>query len=238
LTVKTEPKDIDDSFIRMHGYGKEGKYTVITVTDTGIGMNEQTQQRIFEPFFTTKKVGQGTGLGLSMVYGIIKQHAGYIDVFSNIQRGTTFAIYLPVIQSEIDEMNPDLTPTFPPGGNETILLAEDNREVRESTKTILEEFGYTVIEVSNGEDAVRKFAVNSDEIQLLLFDVIMPKKSGKDAYEEIKKVKPDIKVLFLSGYAADAMNKKGIIGEGLTLMLKPVSPTALLEKIREVLQVK
>ena len=234
LTVQTGKAEIDDAFIREHGYGQEGTYAVITVTDTGGGMNEQTQQKIFEPFFTTKTVGKGTGLGLSMVYGIIKQHSGYIDVFSDINRGTTFRIYLPAIQSESSETAP-YAQAAPQGGNETILLAEDSREVRESTKTILEEFGYTVIDATDGEDAVRKFAAGKDKIALLLFDVIMPKKNGREAYEEIRKEKPDIKVLFLSGYPSDAINKRGITGEGLTLMLKPVSPSALLEKIREVI---
>jgi PAS domain S-box-containing protein len=237
LTIKTESAMIEDTFIRTHGYGKEGKYGVISVTDTGIGMNEQTQQKIFEPFFTTKQVGQGTGLGLSMLYGIIKQHAGYIEVISNVKKGTTFRIYLPLIESEAGETKPD-SRNVPQGGHETILLAEDSKAVRESTKAILEEFGYSVIEAIDGEDAVQKFSANRDEIQLLLFDVIMPKQNGKDAYEEIKKVKTDIRVLFLSGYPTNAINKKGIIGEGLPLLLKPVSPSALLDKIREVLQPK
>jgi CheY-like chemotaxis protein len=234
LTVKTGFVNLDNVFITAHGYGKPGMYTFFTVTDTGAGIDDKTREKIFEPFFTTKEVGKGTGLGLSMVYGIIKQHNGYIDVYSAPKKGTTFVIYLPLIKAEVKE----LKPTEPPptiGGTETILIAEDDEDVRKFTKHILEEFGYKAIEAVDGEDAINRFMENKDKIQLLMLDVIMPKKSGKDAYEKIKKLRPDMKALFMSGYSKDVLAKEGILEEGLNFVLKPISPTELLRKIREVL---
>jgi len=144
-----------------------------------------------------------------MVYAIIKQHNGYINVYSELGRGTTFKIYLPITHAEVEERKPTETTTTI-GGTETILMAEDDEEVRKFTKSVLEEFGYTIIEAVNGEDAITKFIENKDTIQLLLFDVIMPKKNGIEAYEEIIKIKPDIKAIFTSGYPADVIQKKGL----------------------------
>ena len=174
--------ELDDQFIKAHGYGKPGGYALLSITDTGIGMDKETSERIFEPFFTTKELGRGTGLGLAIVYGIIKQHKGYINVYSEPGEGTTFKIYLPLIKPGIEEIRPEVT-TSPERGTETILLAEDDEEVRLFTKEVLEDFGYRVIAAVDGKDAIEKFMVNKDKIHLLLFDVIMPKENGKEAYE-------------------------------------------------------
>ncbi|MBM4141002.1 MAG: response regulator, partial [Nitrospira sp.] len=234
LTMGTELVELGEEYIKTYGYGKPGMYALISVTDTGEGMDENIREKIFEPFFTTKEVGKGTGLGLSMVYGIIKQHNGYINVYSELGKGTTFKIYLPLTTSEVEERKPTET-TITIGGTETILLAEDDADVRTFTKSVLEEFGYTVIEAGNGEDAVKRFIENKDKVQLLLLDVIMPKKNGKEVYEEIRKTRPEIKALFMSGYAANTIQKEGILEEGLKFVLKPISPTKLLRKVREVL---
>jgi PAS domain S-box-containing protein len=234
ITIETETVDIDQSFIDKHGFGKEGQYAVISVTDTGIGMDKETREKIFEPFYTTKEVGKGTGLGLAMVYGIIKQHDGYINVYSEPGKGTTFRIYLPLVQATAEtlKITPEVINALETG-TETILLAEDENEVRAFNKRLLEEYGYKVIEAIDGDDAIDKFKLHKDKIQLLLLDVIMPNRNGNEVYRAIREIAPDIKVLFSSGYPAQHI--QGIIAEGSPFILKPVSPTKLLKKIREVL---
>jgi PAS domain S-box-containing protein len=234
LTIETDVVEVDNKFKKTHGFGKPGTYVLISETDTGAGMDDKTKGRIFEPFYTTKDVGKGTGLGLSIVYGIIKQHDGYINVYSEPGKGTTFKIYLPLIKAEAEREMPKVM-LSPETGNETLLLAEDDKEVRDFTREILTEFGYAVVEASDGEDAIAKFTENKDRIQLLLLDVIMPKKNGKEAYDEIKRIRPDMRALFMSGYTADVIHKKGIVDEGLNFILKPVSPTVLLKKVRDML---
>lgn len=235
LTISTEIVELDREYIMTSGYGKPGKYALISVADTGKGIDEKTKGFIFEPFFTTKERERGTGLGLAVVYGIVKQHNGNIDVYSELDKGTTFRIYLPIIEAEVEETKPKVIST-PIGGKETVLIAEDNIDVRNYTKTVLEEFGYKVIEAVNGEDAINRFMENKDVIEFLLLDVIMPKKNGKEVYDAIKNVRPDIKALFMSGYAEDIIHRKGILEEGLNFVLKPISPQVLLKKIREVIE--
>jgi PAS domain S-box-containing protein len=234
LTITTESMEMDDEYIRTHGYGKPGRYAVITVSDTGEGMDEKTRERIFEPFFTTKEVGKGTGLGLATVYGIVKQHNGYINCYSESGKGTTFRIYLPLIEAALKVKKPVAVSAIREG-TETVLLAEDDVEVRVSTREILQEFGYKVIEAVDGEDAVDKFKKDRERIQLVLLDVIMPKRNGREAYEAMKKIRSDIKVIFMSGYTVDVIQKRGMLEGGVGLILKPVSPTQLLRKMREVL---
>lgn len=233
LTITTDIVELDDAFLRSHGYGEIGNYALMTVSDTGLGMDERTRERIFEPFFTTKEVGKGTGLGLSIVYGIIKQHSGYINVDSVLDKGTTFMIYLPLI----DEVGAKTKSKTHPSrmGAETILIAEDDPGVRKLIKTILEVAGYNVITAVDGDDAVNKFMANRDIVRFLVFDVRMPGKNGKEAYFEIKKTRPDIKVLFISGYGSDIINKKMILKEGLKVISKPVLPAELLKHVREMM---
>jgi CheY-like chemotaxis protein len=204
-------------------------------------MTERTRQKIFEPFFTTKDLGRGTGLGLSMVYGIIKQHNGDIDCSSEPGKGTTFNIYLPLMTAGERPDGPASasSPAMEElRGSETILVAEDDDSLRRLTKTTLQTFGYTVIEAVDGEDAVRKFHENSGKVRLVLCDVIMPKKSGDDAGKEIRTIASAAKVLFMSGYPADVVRQKNLLEEDAELILKPIRSTELLKKVREMLDRK
>jgi len=234
FTLKTEVAEIDHQFIASHGYGEMGSYAVISVIDTGTGMSEQTRARIFEPFFTTKETGKGTGLGLAIVYGIVKAQKGYINCYSEPDKGTTFKVYLPLTQGA-GRSRDAAEARLPQGGQETILVAEDSADVRNLTTAILTDHGYTVIEAVDGVDAVNKYMENRDAVGLLLFDIIMPRKNGKDAYEEIKKIQPNIKCIFTSGYTDDIIRQRAFLEESLTLLTKPLSPRDLLVKIREVL---
>ena len=233
LVIQTEEINIDKAYAEEHFFVSPGNYSVLTVSDTGIGMDLKTTESIFEPFFTTKGVGKGTGLGLAMVYGTIKQHNGYITVYSDVGKGTTFRIYLPLAQTEEAVSKP--IETLIRGKGETILVAEDDPHVRKITVMSLQENGYTVIEAENGEEAAKRFVENKDTIAILLFDVIMPLKNGREAYEEIKKLDPDIKAIFMSGYTDDAISRKGILEEGVDFISKPLNPATLMRKIREVL---
>jgi len=234
FTIATEQVRLDEAFITTHGYGKPGLYGLITISDTGKGMDTVTQEHIFEPFFTTKEVGKGTGLGLSIAYGVVKQHEGFINVYSEPGHGTSFKIYLPLISVDVVE-EIKLEEEHPRGGTETILLAEDDETVRTITREILEEFGYTVIAAVDGQDVVNKFKENKDRIKLLLFDMIMPKKTGQEAYDEIRAIKPDIKILFQSGYAPDLVRQKVLLEGKMPVVFKPVTPKMLLKLVRSVL---
>jgi CheY-like chemotaxis protein len=235
LTLDTQLAELDDTFILAHGYGEPGMFAVISVSDTGSGMDEETMAKIYEPFFTTKEAGKGTGLGLAMAYGIIMQHNGYINVYSEPGRGTTFRIYLPVIDVPEEVIVKTAIEPLPSHGDETILVAEDNGDLRKLFSTVLEAYGYKVILAEDGEDAIRKFMDNKDNIQLVMLDMIMPKMSGKEAYDRIKVIRPDIKTLFSSGYTADRIDKDSMLKEGFDFIMKPVLPKDLLIKIREVL---
>jgi CheY-like chemotaxis protein len=236
LSITTGRFTLDESFRAVHGYGNCGSvYAVLTVADTGVGMDDETRVQIFDPFFTTKEVGKGTGLGLAVVYGIIKQHDGYITVFSEPGVGSTFRIYLPVIESARKVIPKDIKQKKPGRGTETILLAEDDETVRNMVMSLLGSFGYEVIVAVDGEDAVIKYRENREHVNLLLFDVIMPNKSGKDAYDEIKEIEPDIKVIFASGYASDTIHQKTLANNNVMLISKPYLPTNLLTMVRSAL---
>lgn len=237
LTIRTEPVVMDDEFIRAHGYGKPGNYALLSVKDSGRGMDQKTKENIFEPFFTTKEVGKGTGLGLSIVYGIVKQHNGYIVCDSEPGKGTTFKIYLPVVRRDHEKTEAAARPPAP-GGTETVLVAEDDVVVRRLMREMLTLHGYTVIEAADGEEAIAKFKEHQGRIQLLLLDVLMPGMSGKEVYDEIRNDGCDVKALFTSGYTADIIHKKGILDAGLNFISKPVSPAELLKKVRETLDRK
>lgn len=238
FTIATEQIRMDEQFIKSHGFGKTGLYGLITLSDTGFGMDEATQLRIFDPFFTTKEVGKGTGLGLAIVYGIIKQHDGYITVYSEPGKGSTFRIYIPVIAPGPREEIKTPARELPRGGAETILLAEDDEPTRKLSKTALEEFGYTVITAVDGKDAVNKFIENRDRIQLLVLDLIMPKMTGKEAYDKIKKIKPDMRAIVVSGYSPDIVRQRAQIEKETSLIFKPFLPVHLLKIVREELDKK
>jgi CheY-like chemotaxis protein len=234
LTIRTELIEFEEEYIKIHGYGKTGTYALLSVEDTGEGIDQKTKERVFEPFFTTKEIGKGTGLGLSMVYGIVKQHNGYINLYSEKGTGSIFKICLPVICSKVEDPVPIKNPAVK-HGTETILVAEDDVRVRNLIKEVLQGYGYHVLEAKDGEDAIDIFNEFQNEIQLLILDVIMPRKNGKEAYDQIKTVTPDIKVLFSSGYNVDIIHKKGILEEGLDFIVKPISPYNLLRTVREIL---
>ncbi len=235
MIVETSSYELDDLFINTHGYGKKGSYAMLTLSDTGTGMDETTRVRIFEPFFTTKEEGKGTGLGLSVVYGIIKQHNGFITCDSESGRGTTFRIYLPII-GEVAEKCKTLPEIPARGGTETVLLAEDNTESRIVSRLFLEHYGYSVIEASNGEEAISQFTAHKDRISLLLIDVVMPRMNGYEAYKQIQQIRPGAKAIFISGYTADILHQEEIVGEGINILSKPALNKGLLAMIRSLLE--
>lgn len=235
LVIKTEKADPPADFLAETAALPTTRYALLTVTDTGSGMEKETREKIFEPFFTTKDVGKGTGLGLAMVYGIVKQHNGHIDVSSEPGHGTSFRIYLPMALEENLPPEPSNHPSQPVAGTETILVVEDNPEVRNLSRTVLETFGYKIIEAVDGEDAVEQFGKNLHDIDLVVMDVVMPKMNGQQAYREISKIRPDVKVLFMSGHTADIIQEKGILTDGGSFIHKPVTPMELLRKIRQLL---
>ncbi len=235
LTVQTELYDLDSSFVHTHGFGEPGPYAVVTVSDSGSGMDKETLKRIFEPFFTTKETGKGTGLGMSIVYGIVKQHNGYINVYSELGQGTAFRIYLPLIDEEKANVEIITQPEAPSGGNETILVAEDEEALRTLIETILQKRGYNVILAVDGQDCIEKFILNKDTVKLILMDVIMPRKSGKEAFDEIEQLQPGVRVLYTSGYTSDFFQGHGSDNSDMEIITKPVRPLELLSKIREIL---
>jgi PAS domain S-box-containing protein len=211
-----------------------GRYALLTVSDTGKGMDEGTRQRIFEPFFTTKEVGKGTGLGLSIGYGIVKQHEGEITVESEPGKGTTFSVYLKLIDSRPESAESGAGEAIV-GGTETILVAEDDINARHIMVQILEQYGYTVLEAEDGEDVVEKFRDFGNRVHLLILDVVMPKKNGKLAYQEIKAMRPDIPALFISGHTQELIGKRGMLDPDAHFLMKPIRPHVLLAKIRELM---
>jgi PAS domain S-box-containing protein len=236
LTITTSPFTIDDEFIRTCGFGKKGQYARISLADTGKGIDADIRAKIFEPFFTTKEVGKGTGLGLSLVYGIVKQHNGFIEVNSKINIGTVFHIYLPLTQDAVEPKGSEFQKAEIIGGTETVLVAEDNAELANVVKTVLSEKGYQVILARDGLEAISLFHEN--RIDLAILDVVMPKKNGWEVYGELKKADSHIKVLFVSGYTDDIIQEKGLIQEGIDLEMKPLSHNRLLTKVREILDRK
>jgi PAS domain S-box-containing protein len=234
LTIRTEQVQLNEDFTKCHGGGKPGDYVRIAIIDNGIGMDSDTMERIFEPFFTTKDVGKGTGLGLSIVYGIIRKHNGYVTVSSEPEKGTTVEVYLPLadIADKIQATVPNAMHFE--RGKGTILIAEDDQLMLNMLKTILEEGGYKVIESVDGEDALQKYVQNKEKIDMVILDVLMPKKNAKAVYDVIKVMDPFQKVLFVSGYTPEDIEKSGIFREDFNLIRKPFLPDLLLRKVREV----
>jgi PAS domain S-box-containing protein len=234
LTICTKRRRYADTGAASRHGVKPGKYIELSVTDTGMGMDEETQDRMFEPFFTTKDTGERTGLGLAVTYGIIKQHKGHIAVSSKIGKGTTFKVYLPMIRSEAAGKD-HLQPPQPRGGAETILLAEDEDIVRTPLKAVLEDYGYTVLCASDGKEAAGLFKRHADKVDLAILDLVMPKAGGKYVWQAIREVRPDVKVLFISGHSAAAVHEDFKPPKELTYLSKPFSMLDLAAKIRELL---
>ncbi|OPY71787.1 MAG: Blue-light-activated protein [Syntrophorhabdus sp. PtaU1.Bin050] len=232
LTVETGIVEIGREFVRIHGFGRPGRYVQIKISDTGMGMDEATRESIFDPFFTTKEVGKGTGLGLATVYGIVKQHNGYITVHSKLNQGSSFHIYLPEARAIVDQEKQQAVSVK--RGNEKILVAEDNEEVRHFMREVLQQYGYKVIEAIDGEDAIERFKHHRG-INLVIIDSVMPKRNGREVYEEMRGMQPRIKTLFTSGYTKDIVLDKGIEDGKFDFIAKPLSPATLLQKVREIL---
>lgn len=234
ITIAAEPFVMDDSFIEMHGYGKAGKYVLITISDTGIGMDADMQSHIFEPFFTTKETGKGTGLGLAVVHGIVKQHNGYINVYSEMGKGTAFRIYLPLVEHAAIETVKGPAASVK-RGTETILVAEDEQSLRNLAKIMLESAGYKVLTAKDGKEAVEIYKEHMKEIDIVVLDVIMPVMNGEEAFGEMRRLNPSLKALFMSGYTRDTISEHGIAEGQYSFVQKPVRLEPLLSKIREVL---
>ncbi len=238
LTVETANVYLDNNYARKHVAILPGHYVMLAVSDTGCGMSPETSARAFEPFFTTKDAGKGTGLGLSTVYGIVKQSGGNVWAYSEEGRGSTFKIYLPrvdeVVSGELDRDFPNELPQ----GRETILLAEDEDQVRRMTRKILEMNGYRVIEAGNGEEALLVYEEHKGRFDLVLTDAVMPLMSGRELAESLKFLDPNVKLLFMSGYTDDAIVRHGLLDDELAFLQKPFTPDALMRKVREVLDTK
>jgi len=235
LSISAADKSLIENDMLADDLPVQGRYAVITVSDTGMGMDRETQERIFDPFFTTKEIGKGTGLGLSMVYSTVKRHGGSIYFLSEPGAGTTFKIYLPLLEQHHESRAPlDAVPFL--FGSETLLLVEDDVAIRKIMATILMEQGYTLLTAENGEEGEELFRGNSDKVSLVISDVIMPKKNGWEMFQEICRIRPDTPVIFMSGYTADIMDKGEI--SKYHLLLKPINPETLLSKIREILDGK
>ncbi len=235
LVIETAREPLPIELLKADGAVSAVPYAMLVVKDTGTGMDSAAREKLFEPFFTTKEVGKGTGLGLSIVYGIVKQHNGFITVDSEPGKGAIFKVYFPLVrgpegtQASYEPQTDDLH------GAETILVVEDNPAVRALNRAVLETFGYRVIEALDGSDAVVKFCEHQDEIQLVVMDVVMPKMNGRQAYEEICRIRPNVKIVFMSGYAADIIMEKGVVTDEFNFITKPIKPIEFLEKVRMIL---
>ncbi len=235
LTIETSNIDLDRNYATSHAVVEPGPYVMLTVTDTGCGMDAETQARIFEPFFTTKGPGRGTGLGLATVYGVVKQSGGYIWVYSEQKHGTTFKVYLPRVAATAEKLVAEKQPAAPSPGTETILFVEDEENVRELVSEYLRARGYTVLEAGDGVAALALAEQHQGAIQLLITDVVMPKLSGRELATRISSKRENLKVLYISGYTDDSIFRHGVLEGGMAFLQKPFNLKALAEKVREVL---
>ena len=234
LTIATQMTQFEPGVEEYRSYFRPGRYVQLTVADTGIGMDAATLEHIFEPFFTTKEVGKGTGLGLATVYGIVKQHNGIIDVESEPGRGTRFHVYLPV-GTGVVAVREKKAFTETSRGTETILVAEDNEDLRQAAREMIESFGYRVLLARDGEEAVRLFKENSNAVDLVLLDVVMPKLNGPGALAQISAMKPGIPALFTTGYASEADSLAAVSQNRASVLQKPYGAIALGQSIRALL---
>ena len=235
LILETANVDLDDEYVRRHVGARPGPHVMLAVADTGAGISHEIQSQIFEPFFTTKEPGKGTGLGLATVYGIVKQSGGYIEVDSEPGRGTTFRIYLPRLDAEPAPVDRSVGPAAAAGGTETILLVEDEEGVRELARDILRASGYTVLEARNGAEALLLCERHQGPLDMLFTDVVMPRMSGRELAERLAPLRPDLSVLYMSGYTDDAVIRHGVLAAGTAFLQKPFTPAGLVLRVRETL---
>lgn len=234
ITIETGSAILDGEFIKNHGYGRSGPFAVVSVRDTGTGIDPAIMDKIFEPFFSTKGLEKGTGFGLSIAYDIVKDHMGYITVDSEKGAGATFRVYLPLTDAKVEAHGAEVGISAATESGQ-ILLAENEDEVREIMKAVLKGYGYTVIEAVDGQDAVAKFAKYDGSLQLVILDVIMPKLNGIEVYKEIRKSRPRMKVLFTSGYAEDVVQQHGILDGSHPFIEKPFSPKELVSRVQKII---
>jgi CheY-like chemotaxis protein len=234
LTIETSVVEMDDRYIIGRPVEAVGPFICLAISDTGTGMDEATKARIFDPFFTTKEVGKGTGLGLSTVYGIVQQSSGFIWVYSELGHGTTFKIYLPRTQGEAGTSTADVAPEHRPG-TETILVVEDAAGVRVIVHQALERMGYRVLEAPDGATAIAIVSRHAGVIDLLVSDVVMPGMNGRELAEQLVGLRPDLRVLFVSGYTDDAVMRAGLLEGKVHFLQKPFTPEKLLNAVRSVL---
>jgi CheY-like chemotaxis protein len=234
ITIQTQNLVVDESHRRAQTFIRPGHYVMLSVSDTGLGMDKETQSRIFEPFFTTKEKGKGTGLGLSTVYGIVKQSGGYVMLQSEERRGTTFQIYLPRVDG-VAEKHAVPVAHDALGGTETVLLVEDEESVRQLVRETLAAKGYKVLEAENGETGIAAAADYDGQIDLVITDVVMPGMGGRELVKNLLQTRPEARVLYLSGYTEDAIISEGTIESGAAFLQKPFTLQNLSRKVREVL---
>ncbi|MHB8879227.1 MAG: ATP-binding protein, partial [Myxococcaceae bacterium] len=238
LTIETSNAELDDAYASQHTAVKPGPYVMLAVTDTGCGMDEKVRARLFEPFFTTKPQGKGTGLGLATVFGIVKQSGGSIWVYSEPGKGTTFKVYLPRELGEVVANSRTQRAVTRATGDETILVVEDESAVRLLAKRILEAAGYKVLMAANGGEALLICEQDPGEVHLLLTDVVMPEMGGRQLAERLAKVRPRLRVLYMSGYTDNAIVHHGVLDTGTHFIAKPFGAAELTVKVREVLDEK
>ncbi len=235
LTIETANVDLDEHYAQAHADSKPGPHVMLGVSDTGTGMDTQTKARIFEPFFTTKGLGKGTGLGLSTVFGIVKQSGGNIWVYSELGSGTSFKIYLPRVKEALEQAEPAMAQTASRQGSETVLVVEDEEAVRVLVRRVLEANGYHVLEASHGAAALVTCDEHKDPIHLLMTDLIMPEMSGRQLAEQVSAQRPEMKILYMSGYTDNAILHHGGLQSGANFLQKPFTPDTLVRKLRAVL---
>ncbi len=239
MTIETRNADVDESFVRKHPELKPGRYVSLAVSDTGVGIDNEAMEHIFEPFFTTKAPGQGTGLGLATVHGIVHQSGGVVWAYSEPGHGTTFKVYLPRLEGRagLDDSTTRIRASIP-HGKETLLLVEDEEVVRDLVRAMLEGCGYRVLSARDGAEATTVAGRHTEDLHLLLTDVVMPEVDGRELADRLKAARPGLRVIFMSGYTDEAIVRHGVLEPGVNFLQKPFTAGALARKVREVLDAK
>jgi CheY-like chemotaxis protein len=236
LTIETANVELDDRYVRTHISVRPGPYVLLAVSDNGAGMDAGTRARLFEPFFTTKEQGRGTGLGLSIVFGIVKQSGGNIEIYSEPGRGTSVKVYLPRAEQGATPESEAAAAAAAPSGTETILLVEDEEMVRRLVRETLEREGYTLLDADGPVEAQKIIRSYKDRIHLMITDVVMPKLSGRELAQRVARERPEMKVLYMSGYTDNAVVASGVLGTEMPFLQKPFTPSVLARKVRQVLE--